>query len=103
MNIISASSPRCLLVKYCVEQAPPPAAFALDFAAKIKRLPTTVLALILITHFSHCSDHPGFGPETRTPQAKGLRRRFLDSTYSGYQTEGGNCDILPNLYFYAHQ
>jgi hypothetical protein len=65
MNIISASSPRCLLVALPhVERAPPPAAFDFDLArdfdleAQTKRFP--VLTLIPISTFSHCSDHPVF-------------------------------------------
>src|SRR5580700_4024140 len=77
MNIISASSPRCLLespakilLSLCnartrVERAPPSAAFDFDLdpAAQLNRFLALVLTLtlvrILIPLFSHCSDHPG--------------------------------------------
>jgi len=48
-------------------------------------------------HFSHCSDHPDFGPKTRTAQNhKGLRR-CLHPIYPEYQIAGGNCDMASNF------
>src|SRR5258708_9352048 len=64
MNIISANSPRCLLVSPAkilrslsnVERAPPPAAVDFDPAsASHFALPPHAPVLILALHFLHCS------------------------------------------------